>query len=128
MSSSDSPTPASSPVTPTTPPVAVQPKKEARHRLRCLNCMVIIESLYGHHFVTCKCGDCSVDGGPGWGGRTLSKDFNKIELLPTDDPEDNRIATEKMRQNVKEGIERYRIQYGDPKKPSVDMTIDKETN
>lgn len=76
-----------------------------RHRIKCLNCMTIIESLYGHHFVSCNCGSCSVDGGPNFGeGRILYGNAEKIELLPTDDTEENQKVTEEMRKNVKEHI------------------------
>lgn len=31
--------------------------------MKCQCCGDIIESLSTHHFVTCKCGKCSIDGG-----------------------------------------------------------------
>ena len=34
-----------------------------RNRVRCLKCEEIIESQHRHDFVTCKCGNISVDGG-----------------------------------------------------------------
>lgn len=33
------------------------------NRAQCNNCKEIIESEHRHDFVTCKCGDVSVDGG-----------------------------------------------------------------
>lgn len=33
------------------------------NRVQCNNCKDIIQSEWGHHFLTCKCGDVSVDGG-----------------------------------------------------------------
>ena len=38
-------------------------KKIIKNAARCLACNDIIESRYRHHFVTCKCGKLSVDGG-----------------------------------------------------------------
>jgi Zn finger protein HypA/HybF involved in hydrogenase expression len=37
--------------------------KIKRNRAKCLKCNQIIESKYRHDFVTCKCGNLSVDGG-----------------------------------------------------------------
>lgn len=34
-----------------------------RNAIRCLNCGDVIESVTVHHFVTCSCGRCSIDGG-----------------------------------------------------------------
>jgi len=71
-----------------------------RHRVQCLNCMSIIESLHTHHFVSCECGDCAVDGVPDE-ARTLAKDFDKVFELPTDDPVQNKLITEKRKQNAR---------------------------
>jgi hypothetical protein len=35
-----------------------------RNIVRCKHCNDVIESKYGHDFVTCKCGTVSCDGGP----------------------------------------------------------------
>ena len=34
-----------------------------RNAIRCRNCNAVIESVHSHEFVTCPCGDVSVDGG-----------------------------------------------------------------
>ena len=34
-----------------------------KNSVKCLKCNEIIESTYTHDFVTCKCGNVSVDGG-----------------------------------------------------------------
>jgi len=36
-----------------------------RNRIRCKVCDTVIESLYNHHFTSCKCGKVSADGGTG---------------------------------------------------------------
>jgi hypothetical protein len=43
----------------------VERKKEKiiRNAAKCLLCEDIIESTFRHDFVTCKCGNISVDGG-----------------------------------------------------------------
>ena len=38
-------------------------KKLIKNAFKCLYCNDIIESKHQHHFVTCKCGKTSVDGG-----------------------------------------------------------------
>lgn len=38
-------------------------QKIKRNRVKCQCCGDIIESLSTHHFVTCKCGKCSIDDG-----------------------------------------------------------------
>lgn len=38
-------------------------KKIIRNAVRCRHCHDVIESTHRHHFVTCSCGCCSVDGG-----------------------------------------------------------------
>lgn len=38
-------------------------EKILHNRAKCLKCFDIIESKYCHDFVTCSCGDLSVDGG-----------------------------------------------------------------
>ncbi len=34
-----------------------------RNAIQCKNCGDVIESTHRHHYVTCSCGECSVDGG-----------------------------------------------------------------
>lgn len=71
-----------------------------KNRIQCLNCMETIESFYNHNFVTCKCGDCSVDGGPGYGGRILCKNSDRLILLPTDDKDENIKRTQNFRNSI----------------------------
>ncbi len=51
-------------------------KKFYRERLltneaRCLSCGDVIRSMHGHDFVTCSCGNLSVDGGLGYSKRSF---------------------------------------------------------
>lgn len=41
-----------------------QGKKDMRNRAKCKVCEEIIESKHIHDYVTCKCGQISIDGGP----------------------------------------------------------------
>lgn len=45
--------------------------KKMRNRVQCLLCGEIIESKFQHDYVTCKCGNVSVDGG---------KDYCKVNF------------------------------------------------
>ena len=36
---------------------------QRKNRAKCLNCGDVIESKHVHNFVTCSCGNLSVDGG-----------------------------------------------------------------
>ncbi len=57
--------------------------KVLRNRAECRVCGDIIESTHGHDFVTCQCGEISVDGGHNY-LRRCAKDFaNLIELSDT---------------------------------------------
>lgn len=71
------------------------------NRVQCKSCMSIIESTSQHHFVSCQCGRCFVDGGSGWGGRVGGDPLN-MTLLPTDDPVENQRQSDK---NVKQYLE-----------------------
>ena len=51
-----------------------------RNAAKCLLCEDIIESKHVHDFVTCKCGNVSVDGGLDYCKR-LYKDFKTIQDL-----------------------------------------------
>lgn len=42
-----------------------------RNRVRCKRCDTVIESKHRHDFVTCKCGDISVDGGQSYSKRAF---------------------------------------------------------
>lgn len=65
----------------------------SRNRVQCNSCKSIIESTSQHHFVSCSCGKCSVDGGSGWGGRVIGDPTN-MTFMPTDDPVENAIYTQ----------------------------------
>lgn len=45
--------------------------KKMRNRVQCLLCGEVIESKFRHDYVTCKCGNVSVDGG---------KDYCKVNF------------------------------------------------
>ena len=38
-------------------------KKLIKNKWKCLYCNDIIESKHQHHFISCKCGEMSIDGG-----------------------------------------------------------------
>ena len=48
-----------------------------RNRAQCRLCNDIIESTHRHDFVTCGCGEISVDGGLAY-LRRAAKDFNNL--------------------------------------------------
>jgi hypothetical protein len=52
----------------------------SRNRAECLLCGDIIESTYRHDFVTCACGNLSVDGGPDYHRRVLSVPATSREM------------------------------------------------
>lgn len=47
--------------------------KYLRNAAKCLLCKQTIESKHRHDFVTCKCGNLSVDGGPYYLKRSVKK-------------------------------------------------------
>lgn len=51
----------------------------SRNSARCLDCKVEIESRYRHHFVTCPCGNISVDGGRAY----LKRSFKSERWIDT---------------------------------------------
>lgn len=53
-------------------------KKLQKNSVRCLVCFDEIEPKHRHDFVTCSCGNVSVDGGLAYTRRT-AKDFTMIE-------------------------------------------------
>lgn len=55
-----------------------------RNIARCALCQDIIESTYRHHFVTCKCGEISLDGGTDY-RRALAKDLKNVLELTEDE-------------------------------------------
>jgi hypothetical protein len=52
-----------------------------RNRAKCLKCKKIIESKSRHDFVTCKCGNLSVDGGKDYAKRALAGNAETYEEL-----------------------------------------------
>ena len=67
-------------------------KKILRNALKCLRCGDIIESKSVHDFVTCSCGNFSVDGGHDYihrvfGQGMLKKDY--IDLTEYEEEDDN---------------------------------------
>jgi len=56
-----------------------------RNRAQCAKCGDIIESTNRHDFVTCGCGEISVDGGLDYLRRSAGSWVNLIELSETQD-------------------------------------------
>ena len=52
-----------------------------RSRLKCFGCGTVIESRHRHDFVTCTCGDVSIDGGLDY-QRILWSDGARYEIVP----------------------------------------------
>lgn len=87
---SSTPVSTSAPVVPSAPTIT-------RHRAKCLDCNQVIESLHHYHFVTCACGHMSLDGGGGaMYERRILGNAASIEMMPTDDPDENKKATSKL--------------------------------
>ena len=55
-----------------------------RNRIKCVSCKQIIESVYRHDFVQCKCGKIAVDGGKDY-LRRLGERNEYIELSEIED-------------------------------------------
>lgn len=56
-------------------------QKILRNAIRCRHCGDVIESTFRHHFVTCSCGCCSVDGGHDYlrrGFRNSKADYEEL--------------------------------------------------
>ena len=67
-------------------------KKEIRNMAKCLLCGEIIESKYTHDFVTCKCGNLSVDGGLDYFKRSLlhgTDSYKELGLSKTKENEES---------------------------------------
>lgn len=75
----------------------------ATNKGQCLICNEIIESQYRHDYRTCKCKNCSVDGGKDYLKRSVKsfKDFKDLSMSKTRTVEDveaeiqDRIAANK---------------------------------
>jgi hypothetical protein len=60
--------------------------------MKCLSCGDIVESVFIHQFVTCKCGKVSVDGGIAVGNRVLGNpnDMEDCSEWKTEGPENRK--------------------------------------
>lgn len=58
-----------------------------RNRAKCKLCNDLIESIYRHDFVTCKCGEISIDGGREPFTRALAKDWSNFIRVFDDESE-----------------------------------------
>lgn len=68
-----------------------------KNRAKCKKCLSIIESLHDRDYVTCKCGEISVDGGDSM--RCAAKNFENF--LRVDD-EGNEIEVKVVEKYTKE--------------------------
>lgn len=59
-----------------------------RNAAMCQLCLDIIESRHTHDYVSCKCGEISLDGGRSY-LRRRAKDFNNLTDLSEYDEEDD---------------------------------------
>ena len=58
-----------------------QKKKQiVANKARCLICQALVESKHRHDFVTCPCGNLSVDGGLDYLKRIIMIDGKVLEL------------------------------------------------
>lgn len=57
-----------------------------RNIAKCRKCGDIIESVFTHHFTSCKCNAISIDGGTDY-RRALAKDLNDIQDLTPEELE-----------------------------------------
>ena len=63
-------------------------KKIIKHAIQCKLCGDIIESMYHHDYVECKCGACAVDGGHDYLKRNFKQPDCYIELSVYENAED----------------------------------------
>lgn len=59
-------------------------QKIIRNMIKCNFCGDIIESIYRHEFVSCKCGCCFVDGGTDYlrrGFANSQEDFTELSVF-----------------------------------------------
>lgn len=64
-----------------------------RNRCMCKKCGDIIESTHRHHFVTCRCGAISADGGHAY-ERRVAKNLDDVEEIGDDDAKAVRLSVE----------------------------------
>ena len=74
-----------------------------RNRAKCKLCNDIIESKHIGEFVTCKCGQISIDGGPSEYRRCLAHDWANFVYLDDDDKE-RPIKVHKLEQDPKDKV------------------------
>ena len=58
-----------------------KPKETIKNIAKCLLCGDIVESKHRHDFVTCKCGNLSVDGGKDYFKRSIVHGLNSYKEL-----------------------------------------------
>ena len=58
-------------------------QKIIKNQVKCLKCVDIIESKNRHDFVTCSCGNVSVDGGKDYLRRTFHNkdDYEELSIV-----------------------------------------------
>ena len=60
-------------------------KKLTKNRWKCLHCNDIIESKHQHHFISCKCGQTSIDGGTSYirlvGDLSMIEDMSEHDVV-----------------------------------------------
>lgn len=59
--------------------------KIIKNSVKCLKCGDIIESVRRHDFVTCSCGNVSVDGGKDYLRRCFQEKDSYIEMSETEE-------------------------------------------
>ena len=59
--------------------------KIIKNAVKCLKCGDIIESVHRHDFVTCSCGNVSVDGGKDYLRRCFQDEDSYIEMFETEE-------------------------------------------
>ena len=84
-----------------------------KNRAKCKLCNEIIESFHRHDYVSCKCGEISIDGGLDY-LRTSAKNYDNF--LRVDDEGNEIKVTIKDKEEPKEDIP---IEYKKPKKAEL---------
>ena len=74
-----------------------------RNRAKCKLCDDIIESKQTWDFVTCKCGEISIDGGPSEHRRCLAHNWCNFVYLDDDDTE-RPLTIRKLEENPKDQV------------------------
>lgn len=54
--------------------------KITRNAVKCLNCDEVVESKHRHNYVTCACGNVSVDGGLDYTRRSIADKSAAIDI------------------------------------------------